>query len=173
MAVGCFDTDEIFIVLSEMDAVDSLQSRKSDFRFSSSLMETPNTVQSQPDPQSQNSFSKCMTCCCPCARRGTICLQAASHTVNIFTLVPREETSILQVCVRQMSRREVCSYFRLCWIFTIGLTSSPRCREYSLIANMKLSALIKILTSLTCWDSVLKLSSKFSLLQSFKTICTF
>ncbi len=31
-------------------------------------------------------------------RRETICLQAASPTVNIFTLIPREETSILQVC---------------------------------------------------------------------------
>lgn len=149
-------------------SVDSLQSRESDFSHiransPAARQKTPNTVQSQLDPQSHNSFSKCMTCCPPYARGGTICLQAAFHAVNIFTLIPREETSILQVCARQMSRREVCSYFRPCWIYAIGLTTTPRCRAFSLIADTKLQALINILTSLTCRDSVLKLSSNFSL----------
>lgn len=89
-----------------MDAVDSLQSRKSDFsriraNSPAAQWKTPNTVQSQPDPQSQNSFSKCMTCCRPSARRETICLQAASPTVNIFTLFPEKRPASFRcVCVR-------------------------------------------------------------------------
>lgn len=113
-----------------------------------------NSVQSQPHPHSQNSFSKCMTCCRPFARGRSVCLQAAFHTVNIFTLIPREETRILQVCEIYMSWRErLLLFFVPCWIFTIASTASHRRREHSLVADMKLSALIKIWTSLTCRDS--------------------